>query len=105
MAKPELRQDQAVCVVLRAETHPGRDGEFLALAMEFASKVRANEPGCLSYAITRVLGAREHFAVHARFKGWEPFEEHADTPHLNAAMPRLMGLLAGAVSMEIFLEV
>lgn len=104
-ASVEARADQTICVVLRAETHPGREGEFLRLVGEFARKVREHEPDCLSYSITRVLGAKEHFAVHARFRGWQPLEAHAETPHLNAAMPRLMALLASAVSMEIFLEV
>jgi quinol monooxygenase YgiN len=90
---------------LRGETHAGRDEDFLALLSDFAHRVRAEEAGCTSYVITRPLGSRQHFAVHAHFDGWDAFRAHAETEHMQRALPRLTACLAAPVAMEIFLEV
>lgn len=102
---PNVQQGRAVCAVLRAETRIGADGEFEALMNDLAHAVRTEEPGCSSYVVTRAMGSKAHFAVHARFNDWDAFEDHADTAHLKRLMPRLSALLAQPLSMEIFLEI
>lgn len=94
-----------VCAVLRAETHLGADEEFEALMRDLSRSVLAEEPGCSSYIVTRVMGSRQHFAVHAAFSDWSAFEGHAETGHLARALPRLSPLLAAPISMEIFVAV
>ncbi len=94
-----------VCVVLRAETKAGQDERFAALLSDLAYSVRAEETGCRSYVVTREIGARERFAVHARFADWNSFERHAETPHMDSALPRLTAHLASPWTMEIFMEV
>ncbi|MGD9980759.1 MAG: putative quinol monooxygenase [Hyphomonadaceae bacterium] len=95
----------AVCAIVRAETRKGAGAEFAALLSDLAYSVRADEDGCTSYVVTRMMGSPEHFAVHARFTDWRAFEQHADTSHLKRLMPRINALLAAPFSMEIFLEV
>lgn len=94
-----------VCAVLRAEIHPGYDDEAETLLRELALKVRDSEVGCDSYVVTRMIGSRNHFAVHAHFSTLEALERHADTLHMARAMPRLSALLATPISMEIFVAV
>ncbi len=94
-----------VCLIVRAEVSAGAEDEFADALSDLADCVRDKETGCTSYAVTRMLGSREHFAVHARFASWEAFAAHAETPHLTGMLPRLTLLLAAPVSMEIFLEV
>jgi quinol monooxygenase YgiN len=101
----EARRGAAVCMVARAETLAGADEDFERLISDFAERVREDEPDCLSYVATRVMGTREHFAVHARFANWRAFNRHAETAHMDEALPSLTGLLASAVSLEIFIEV
>ena len=96
---------QSICAVLKAETHPGFDEEFESLIRDFAGQVRDAEVGCDSYVVTRMMGSRNHFAVHAQFTNMEAFERHADTQHMAKAMPRLSALLATPISMEIFFAV
>jgi len=93
-----------VCAILRAETRAGRDEDFAAVMSDLAHHVRADEPGCESYVVTRAMGSPAHFAIHARFKDWRAFEAHADTAHLSRLMPRLNSLLVAPMAMEIFLE-
>lgn len=93
-----------VCVLIRAEAKPGSDEEFAKLLDELANDVRADEPGCTNYVVTRMMGSHEHFAVHARFASWDAFNAHAETPHLVRVLPRLTALMATPISMEIFLE-
>lgn len=93
-----------VCAIMRAEVRSGRDEEFAALLGDLAHQVRADEPGCTAYVVTRMMGSPNHFAVHARFRDWRAFEGHADTEHLAQIMPRLTSMLATPLSMEIFVE-
>lgn len=87
---------------MRAEALIGADEDVQDLLHDLARRVRAEEPGCHSYLVTRQMGSREHFAVHARFDSWDTFNAHAETAHLARALPRLTSLLATPVSMEIF---
>lgn len=101
-AAPKAR---GVCAIMRAETKTGQDDAFESIIGDLAHMVRNDEPGCDSYVVTRALGSRAHFAVHARFSDWSAFEGHADTEHMQRLMPRLSALLAAPISMEIFFEV
>src|SRR5262249_22760437 len=94
-----------VCALVRAETRPGVDEEFEALMRDFSHRVQAEEPGCAAYVVTRMIGSRTHFAVHAHFADMDAFKDHAETEHLKRAMPQLTALLAAPVSMEIFVAV
>jgi quinol monooxygenase YgiN len=96
---------RAVCAIVRAETRPGFDEEFEAQLRDLAFHVDADEDACTSYVITRALGSRDQFAVHARFANWAAFQRHAETEHLTRALPHLTRLLARPVSLEIFFEV
>jgi quinol monooxygenase YgiN len=95
---------EAVCVIIRAQSRVGADEEVASLLAELAARVHADEPACKSYAVTRMMGSSEHFAVHARFASWDAFNAHAETPHLSRVLPRLTALLATPISMELFLE-
>ncbi len=100
-----LREPSGVCALMRAQTRPGADGEVEALLRDLSEHVRAEEPGCAAYVVTRVLGSRSHFAIHAQFADMTAFEQHAETEHLKRAMPRLSALLAAPLSMELFFAV
>ncbi|MFT3727186.1 MAG: antibiotic biosynthesis monooxygenase [Terricaulis sp.] len=98
-------KNKAVCAIVRAKTHAGLDEEFEAQLRDLAFHIEADEDACTSYVITRALGSRDEFAVHARFVNWRAFRQHAETEHLTQALPRLTALLARPVSLEIFFEV
>lgn len=98
-------RNRAVCAIVRAKTHVGSDEEFEAELRDLAFHIDADEDTCTSYVITRALGSRDDFAVHARFVNWRAFQQHAETEHLSRALPRLSALLARPVSLEIFFEV
>jgi quinol monooxygenase YgiN len=100
-----LQGPGGVCALLRAHTRPGADDEVEALLRDLSQQVRAGEPGCEAYVVTRVLGSRSHFAIHAQFEDMAAFEQHAETEHLKQAMPRLSALLAAPLSMELFFAV
>jgi quinol monooxygenase YgiN len=100
-----LQEASGVCALMRAQTRPGADQEVEALLRDLSLEVRAGEPGCAAYVVTRVLGSRSHFAIHAQFADMEAFEQHAETEHLKRAMPRLSALLAAPLSMELFFAV
>lgn len=101
----ETTSGGAVCAVVRAETRPGADEQFEALLQDLAFRVRAEEPACLSYVVTRLMGSRALFAVHARFSDWDAFKAHPETDHVSRMLPRLNALLAAPLSLEIFFEV
>ncbi len=92
-------------MVMRAEALAGLDEDLETVLQDLSARVVAAEPECVSYVVTRMMGSRAHFAVHARFATWRAFERHADTEHLAHAMPRLTALLATPISMEVFMEI
>lgn len=99
------RKARAVCAAIRAKARVGADKELAAMLGDLAGEVRDTEPGCLSYVVTRALGSKTEFVVHAHFSNWTAFKRHGKTAHLERALPRLTALLAAPVSVEIFLEV
>ncbi len=100
-----VTRTRAVCAVLRFETNVGKDEDFEALMSDLAYRVSIDEDGCTSYVLTRMIGSRRHFAVHARFADLNAFNAHAETEHLTQLMPRLTALLAAPIAIEIFYEV
>lgn len=103
--KKSTRHEGPVCAIARAEVHPGREEEFEFLLADMALQVKANEKACTFYSVTRALGSATHFAVHARFKDWEAFKAHPETPHMEQLLAHLSPLLAAPIGLEIFLEV
>ncbi|MBL8548282.1 MAG: antibiotic biosynthesis monooxygenase [Hyphomonadaceae bacterium] len=102
----QLKQARGgICAVVRVETRDGVGQECAALLSDLAHSVRAEEDGCTSYVVTRVMGSPLHYAVHARFQSWDAFKGHAETPHLKRLMPRINALLASPIAMELYLEV
>lgn len=99
------RHEGAVCVVARLEAVAGAEAALERMLGAFAALVRAEETACTSYYVTRHAGAAQHFAVHVRFKDWAAFKAHAETPHMERALPRISAALAAPVSLEIFFEV
>lgn len=95
----------AVCAIVRAEIRPGLDDAFEALLRDHAFTVTAEEQGCRSYVVTRMLGSRSHFAVHAHFSDMKAFERHGETRHLKRLLPRINALLVSPVSVELFFAV
>lgn len=107
-AKPDQQKKLAhgeICAVVRVETRDGVGQECAALLSDLAHSVRAEEDGCTSYTVTRVMGSPLHFAVHARFQTWDAFKGHAETAHLKRLLPRINALLAAPIEMELYLEV
>lgn len=99
------RHQGAVCVIARLRAHAGAQSELERRLMALANVVRAEEPRCTHYSVLRPMGEPHGFAVHARFADWAAFKAHAETPHMEAALPRLTAELAAPVALEIFLEV
>lgn len=99
------RSETKVCLLVRGEARPGADEDVERILAGFAEQVRAGEPGCRSYFITRAVGSRLHFVAHARFDGWIALRRHAASAHMQAMLPHLMANLAAPVSLEVFLEV
>lgn len=95
----------AICVTVRLQAQPGEDRRLARMMADFAARVAADEPGCTYYAVTRQIGSPRHFAAHARFADWSAFNAHADTAHMQAALPELTAALAAPIALEIFVEI
>jgi quinol monooxygenase YgiN len=94
-----------VFLIARAEAHIEDKDRVEALLQDLADDIRTDEPGCLSYNVTRSLGSHTHFAVHARFENMRAFQRHGLTRHMKRTMADLKARLATPVSLEVFLEV
>ena len=104
-AEPAPAVRPAVFLIARAEAHVEDEDQVEALLQDLATDIRMDEPGCLSYSVTRSLGSATHFAVHAQFQSMRAFQRHGLTRHMKRAMADLKARLATPVSLEVFLEV
>ena len=61
--------------------------EFLAAANELVEQTRANDAGCLSYALYRDLADPEHLTVLEEWESQEALNAHAASDHFQRLFP------------------
>ncbi|MEX0682348.1 MAG: putative quinol monooxygenase [Dehalococcoidia bacterium] len=66
----------------RFEAQKGKETEAHAAFKKMAQAVKANEPGCLMYAITRGQMNHQEIYVYEIYEDQAACEAHRNTPHL-----------------------
>ncbi len=92
-------------VISRVRVEPGRQDDFDIFIMAFSADVQRSEQGCLWYAAHRVLGSELDYIIVMRFRTWADYEAHGDSPHMQAALPKLDWFLSGPPQFEIYAAV
>ncbi len=83
-------------VVASLDIQPGKVAEFEEVAMDLMAKVKANEPGCLTYQLYRAKGSQTSYIFMEQYASAEALKAHGQTDYFKAAGPKLAPCLAGA---------
>ena len=82
-------------IIATLKVKDGSQEAFEAIFRELAPQVRANEPGCLLYALTRKQGSTTEYVVMEQYASMEDVASHGKQPHFVAAQPKLGAVLDG----------
>ncbi len=93
-----------VGVVATLEVKQGEEAAFEAVMQELAEKVRASEPGTLSYELCKA-DAPGTYVVLERYESQEAFQAHIGGPLLKEAGPKLAGCLAKPMQLQVLHQV
>ena len=88
-------------VVATLEIQDGKQAEFEGVAKDLMAKVKANEPGCLTYQLYKAKGSETTYVFLEQYASAEALAEHGKSEHFVAAQPGLGACLAGAPKIEM----
>lgn len=83
-------------VVAALEIQPAKVAEFEQVAKDLMAKVKANEPGCLTYQLYKAQGTEASYIFMEQYASADALKAHGQTEYFKAAGPKLAPCLAGA---------
>ena len=81
-------------VVVNLSIQEGKEAEFEQVARDLMAKVKASEPGCLTYQLYKSKDGSYVFLEE--YASQDDLDAHGKTEHYTAAAPKLGACLAGA---------
>ena len=88
-------------IVATLKVVEGKNEAFEAVFTELSAAVRANEPGCLLYQLTRSRSEPQTYVVMEMYKDQAAVDAHRTTPHFTASGPKMAGLTAGRPEVQV----
>ncbi|WP_330351047.1 putative quinol monooxygenase [Streptomyces sp. NBC_00582] len=79
---------------------PGDRDRMLEHLVVLGHRTRAEEPGCLDYAMTADPGDEQRIRVYERWVSQEALDEHFTTPHIKDFRAAVAGLTRVGVSLQ-----
>ena len=89
-------------VVAKLKIQDGKQGDFEQVAKDLMAKVKANEPGCLTYQLYKEKGSEDTYIFMEQYASQEALDAHGKTEYFKAAGPGLGACLAGAPEIAYF---
>ncbi|MEM0987024.1 MAG: putative quinol monooxygenase [Pseudomonadota bacterium] len=87
-------------VVATLTIQDGKQGEFEILAKDLMAKVKANEPGCLTYQLYKQKGSENTYIFMEQYASADALKAHGETEYFKAAGAGLGAVLAGAPDIQ-----
>jgi quinol monooxygenase YgiN len=88
-------------VVATIKVQDGKNGEFEAVFLELAAKVRAGEPGNLAYQLTKSRADPNTYKVLELYKDEEALGAHRQSEHFRELGPKMGPSMAGRPEIEL----
>ncbi len=82
-------------VVAKLTIQDGKQAEFEQVARDLMAKVKANEPGCLTYQLYKTKGSATEYIFMEQYASQDALKSHGQTEYFKAAGPKL-GAVLGA---------
>lgn len=87
-------------VVATLKVQPEKTGEFEAVFLDLAAKVKANEPGCLIYQLTKSRSEAGTYKVLEIYASEDALKAHGSTDYFKAAGAAMGPTMAGRPEIE-----
>jgi len=87
-------------IVATLKVQDGKQAEFEAVFRDLAAKVKANEPGCLTYQLTKSRTDANTYKVLELYASEEAAKHHGGTDYFKAGGALLAPTLAGRPEIE-----
>lgn len=88
-------------IVVHLSVADGKQSDFEAAAKGLIAKVKANEPGCLTYELYKKQGSETDYYFMEQYASQAALDAHGKTDYFRAAQPALGACLAGAPSLTM----
>ena len=89
-------------VVAHLTINPEKQAEFEQVARDLMAKVKANEPGCLTYQLYKSKKSENAYIFMEQYADQSSLDAHGKTEYFQAAMPGLGACLAGAPDIQYY---
>lgn len=89
-------------VVATLKIQDGKQDEFEAVAKDLMAKVKANEPGCMTYQLYKEKGSDDTYIFMEQYASADDLKAHGQTEYFKAAGAPLGACLAGAPDVKYF---
>jgi quinol monooxygenase YgiN len=88
-------------IVATIKVQDGKGAEFEAVFKDLSAQVRANEPGCLAYQLTKSRADANTYKVLELYADQDALTHHGQTEYFRAAGPKMGPCLAGRPEIEL----
>lgn len=88
-------------VVATLKVQNGKGDEFEAVFKDLMAQVKANEPGCLVYQLTKSRAEPGTYKVLEIYANEDALKAHGQTEYFKAAGPKMGPCLAGRPEIEM----
>lgn len=89
-------------VVAKLTVAGGKEDEFETVAKDLMAKVKANEPGALTYQLYKSRSEPNTYIMMEQYASAEALKAHGETEYFKAAGPKLGPCLAGAPDIQYY---
>jgi quinol monooxygenase YgiN len=93
-------ENNMIGVVATLKVQPEKASEFEKIFLDLAAKVKANEPGCLMYQLTRSRTEAGIYKVLEVYASDEALQAHGGTDYFKAAGAAMGPTMAGRPEIE-----
>lgn len=90
-------------IVATIKVKPGQEAQFQAVALRLVAAVRANEPGCLLYTLSKGDDAST-FVFMERYASEDAMKAHRGTDHFRTIGREMGAFMEGAPSVLRMVE-
>ena len=94
----------ALSLIARIKAKPGCENDLEAAFHDMIKKVRAAEPGCLTYVLHKSKQDPQAFVWYETYTDDAAFEAHRKTDHMKEMGARIANLLAEKPQIELLTE-
>ena len=89
-------------IVAKLKIADGKNEEFEQVGKDLMAKVKANEPGCLTYQLYKTKGSETDYIFMEQYASADALKSHGQTEYFKAAGPKLGAVLGGAPEIQYY---